>query len=200
MVFNGKLCKVDGVTTGSPLGQALANVFLIYFENHCLQNFLSDFKPHHYRRYVVDDIIVDNSFIYLTTTFRSLPKHSQTLLNWLVSCICKQKNKTKWHLVVFKLSAKIENVPHLSTISKLFSGVYSYFEFLTVWVKLVLSTHSLIDVARYDWTKTAVKLLKSGQNKTSGRQPLKKLEVKHITSNFLKAVFHKFYLIHSWIL
>ena len=40
-----------------------------------------------------------------------------------------------------------------------------------------------------------------------GRQPLKKLkwygvmrQTSNITSNFLKVVFHKFYLVHSWIL
>ena len=42
-----------------------------------------------------------------------------------------------------------------------------------------------------------VKVFKNGPNKICGRQPLKNLKC---TSNFLKAVFHKFNLIHSWIL
>ena len=50
------------------------------------------------------------------------------------------------------------------------------------------------------------KVFKSGPSKIFGRQPLKNLKgyglpkADHIPSNFLKAVFHKFYLVHSWIL
>ena len=47
------------------------------------------------------------------------------------------------------------------------------------------------------------KVFKNGPNKFCGRQPLKNLKghglpkADHIPSNFLKAVFHKFYLVHS---
>ena len=46
---------------------------------------------------------------------------------------------------------------------------------------------------------------KNGQSKICGRQPLKNLKYGlskqiNITSGFLKAVFHKFHLVHSWIL
>ena len=59
-----------------------------------------------------------------------------------------------------------------------------------------------------------VKVFKNGTSKICGRQPLKNLkwktafkkleviwsaEADHITSNFLKAVFHKFYFVHSGI-
>ena len=49
------------------------------------------------------------------------------------------------------------------------------------------------------------KVLKNGRSKICGRQPLKKLKwyglpADHITSNFLKTAFHKFYLVYSWIL
>ena len=50
------------------------------------------------------------------------------------------------------------------------------------------------------------KVFKDGPSKTCGRQPLKNLkaygllEADHTPSNFLKAVFHKSYLIHSQIL
>ena len=49
-------------------------------------------------------------------------------------------------------------------------------------------------------------VFKGGPSKICGRQPLKKLngygllKVDHTPSSFLKAVFHKFYLVHSWIL
>ena len=44
--------------------------------------------------------------------------------------------------------------------------------------------------------------VKNGPSRICGRQPLKNLETAyadHITSNFLKAVFGKLYLGHSWI-
>ena len=49
----------------------------------------------------------------------------------------------------------------------------------------------------YKWIKT----FKNGPNKICGRQPLKNRSdmVCLSTSNLLKAVFHKFYLVHSWI-
>ena len=40
-------------------GPTLASGFLVHFEKNWLQNFLSDVKPHYYRRYV-DDIFVLN--------------------------------------------------------------------------------------------------------------------------------------------
>ena len=54
----------------------------------------------------------------------------------------------------------------------------------------------------YKWDK----VFKNAPCKICGRQPLKTLKeygllkADHIPSNFLKAVFHKFYLVHSWIL
>ena len=49
------------------------------------------------------------------------------------------------------------------------------------------------------------KVFKNGASEICGRQPLKNLKwycllADHITSNFLRAVFHKFHLLHSWIL
>ena len=41
------------------------------------------------------------------------------------------------------------------------------------------------------------KVFRNGPSEICGRQPLKNLS--HIPSNLLKAVFHKFYLVHSWI-
>ena len=45
------------------------------------------------------------------------------------------------------------------------------------------------------------KVFKGEPSKTCGRQPLKNLKgyglLDHIPSNFLKAAFHKFYLVHS---
>ena len=52
----------------------------------------------------------------------------------------------------------------------------------------------------------SIQVFKNGSNKICGRQPLKHLKgyglilADHIPSNLLKAVFLKFYLIHTLIL
>ena len=57
-MFNNKYYKqVDGVAMGSPLGPALANIFMCSFENKWLRDCPNDFKPVFYRRYI-DDIFV----------------------------------------------------------------------------------------------------------------------------------------------
>ena len=50
-------------------------------------------------------------------------------------------------------------------------------------------------ISAYIW----MKVFKNGPNKICGRKPFKKLNRYGllITSNFLKAVIHKFYLVHS---
>ena len=55
-----------------------------------------------------------------------------------------------------------------------------------------------LDFAMSIWDK----VFKNGPNEICRRQPLKNLMclvclADHITSNFLKAVFHKFHLVHS---
>ena len=56
--------QVDGVAMCSPLGPALANVFLVYFEKNWLRNCLSDFKHYYYRWYVNNIFVLLNSLGY----------------------------------------------------------------------------------------------------------------------------------------
>ena len=44
------------------------------------------------------------------------------------------------------------------------------------------------------------KVFKNGSSEIFGRQPLQNLKWHGLPSNFSKAVFHKFHLVHSWIL
>ena len=57
-MFNNKFYKqIDGVAMGSPLGPALANIFMCNFENKWLKDCPHSLKPVFYRRYV-DEISV----------------------------------------------------------------------------------------------------------------------------------------------
>ena len=52
-MFNNKYYKqVNGVAIGSPLGPALANIFVCSFESKWLPDCPNDFKPVFYRRYI----------------------------------------------------------------------------------------------------------------------------------------------------
>ena len=52
-MFKNKYYKqVDGVAMGSPLGPALANIFMCSFESKWLRDCPKDFKPVFYRRYI----------------------------------------------------------------------------------------------------------------------------------------------------
>ena len=55
--FLRKALQASGVAMGSPLGQTIANAFLVHFEKNWLQNCPSDFESYYYRHYV-DDIFV----------------------------------------------------------------------------------------------------------------------------------------------
>ena len=72
------------------------------FEKNWLQNCPSDFKPHYYRRYV-DDIVV----LYIS------PKHLKTFRNFLYGLMltCHLQLKTK------RLFVKIKHLPFLTTVN-----------------------------------------------------------------------------------
>ena len=70
-----------------------------------------------------------------------------------------------------------------------------YHLLLTIWFKMKRKTDlqtSWCQLISIIWDK----VFKSGPSKICGRQTLKNLK----PSNFLKTVFRKFYLVHSWIL
>ena len=61
-MFNNKFYKqIDGVAMGSPLGPALANIFMRNFENKWLKDCPHSLKPVFYRRYVEDIFVLFSS-------------------------------------------------------------------------------------------------------------------------------------------
>ena len=105
-IFNSKYyTQVDGVAMGSPLGPALANIFICNFESKWLRDCPNDFEPVFYRCYI-DDLFVlfsspdhaDNSFfreynIYFKKTlspFKVVYHPVKCLLHLLTHVIAKR--------------------------------------------------------------------------------------------------------------
>ena len=83
-LFNNDLYRqVDGLAMGSPLGPALANAFLCFFEDKWLDECPDEFCPLYYRRYIDDTFII----------FKS-PSHVSQFLQYLNS---RHKNITFTH-------------------------------------------------------------------------------------------------------
>ena len=123
-MFNNKFYKqIDGVAIGSPLGPALANIFMCNFENKWLKDCPHSLKPVFYRRYV-DDIFVLFSSLDQAEKFKkylsskhpninfSLEKENEGRLSFLDVNIFREKGKF------------VTNVYRKKT----FSGVYTNFD------------------------------------------------------------------------
>ena len=83
--------------------------------------------------------------------------------------------------------------PLKTTENQRFSDVFrGYRKRPMTWNGLVIK---LEQARKIIGTTERCKIFKNGPSKICGRQPSD-----HITSKFLKAVFHKFYLVHFWIL
>ena len=84
-------------------------------------------------------------------------------------------------------------------------SIFSFLKiFKIIWIKINLGQLDWIFI--FENTFYMGQRFKNGPSKICGRQPLKNLKgyylpkADHTSSNILKAVFHKFYLVHSWIL
>ena len=86
-MFNNKFYKqIDGVAMGSPLGPALANIFMCNFENKWLKDCPHSLKPVVYRRYV-DDIFVLFSSLDQTEKFKKYLSSKHPNINFSNSFI-----------------------------------------------------------------------------------------------------------------
>ena len=104
-MFNNKFYKqIDGVAMGSPLGPALANIFMCNFEKKWLKDCPYSLKPVFYRRYV-DDIFPLFSSLHQAEKFKmylfykhpninfSLEKENEGRLSFLDVNIFREKGK-----------------------------------------------------------------------------------------------------------
>ena len=117
-IFNGQLYAM-----GSFLGLTLANPFLVHFEKNRLQNCLSYFKPHYYRR-CVDDI-----FVLFTS-----PKHLEAFRNFLngrhanvsFTIECEKQNRMSF----LDIAIICEDKTFTTSVYRkpTFSGVYTHFD------------------------------------------------------------------------
>ena len=116
------------LTVESPLGPALANIFMCSFESKWLRDFPNDFKPVFYRRYI-DDIFV----------LFSSPDHADKCREYLSS---KHRNikfsiekDEDGHLPFLDINIFRENDKSATNVyrKKTFSGVYTNFK--SLWLK-----------------------------------------------------------------
>ena len=127
-MFNNKFHKqIDGAAMGSPLGPALANIFICNFENKWLKDCPHSWKPVFYRRYVDSRFVLFSSLDqpekfkkYLSSKHRNinflLEEENEGRLSFLDVNIFREKGKF------------VTNVYRKKT----FSGVYTNFDSFTL--------------------------------------------------------------------
>ena len=123
-MFNNKYYKqVDGVAMGSPLGPALAKIFMCSFESKWLRDCPNDFKPVFYRRYV-DDISALFSYPDHADKFKEYLSSKHPNINFSIE---KEKDSC---LPFLDINIFRENEKFATNVyrKKTFSGVYTNFK------------------------------------------------------------------------
>ena len=123
-MFNNKFYKqIDGVVMGSPLGPALANIFMCNFENEWLKDCPHSLKPVFYRWYV-DDIFVLFSSIDQAEEFKKCLSSKHPNIN--VSL--EKENEGRLSFLDVNIFRKKEKFATNVYRKKTFSGVYTNFD------------------------------------------------------------------------
>ena len=125
-----------------------------------------------------------------TKTFRSRKLQS----------LCSKRRSSHLAIVAVLITLKHDRYTCSSTVmfESKFEHVHLFWRLLFSFK--IMKNAGWIRISTYQ--DTWDKVFKGGPSKICGRQTLKSLKGYGllIHSNFLKAVFHKFYLSHSWIL
>ena len=128
---------------------------------------------------------------------------------WEIYHIHRDQLRTKWHNIEFCIQALVfvENFGY-SYFLQLPSWIFKYFHtifFCCLGQGISISLQKIFCITRKLETIKWDKLFKSGKIIICGKQPLKIWRDLVCLSRpypfkFFKTVFHKFYLVHSWIL
>ena len=122
-MFNRKFYKqIDDSAIGSPLGPALANIFMRSFENKWLKNCPHGLKPSFYGRYV-DDIFVLLSFLDHARKFKKYLSSKHRNINFSL----EKENDGRLSVLEANLFRKNGNYVANVYRKKTFSGVYTNF-------------------------------------------------------------------------
>ena len=122
-MFNNKFYKqIDGVAMGSPLGPALANIFMCNFENKWLKDCPHSLKPVFYRRYV-DDIFVLFSSLDQAEKFKKYLSSKHPNINFSL----EKENEGRSSFLDVNIFREKERFVTNVYGKKTFSGVYTNF-------------------------------------------------------------------------
>ena len=66
MENTSSVCNYDSLAIGSPLGRALANIFLYDFKEQLMSDFPIDYKHNSYRTYVKDTFLLFSPEFHVT--------------------------------------------------------------------------------------------------------------------------------------
>ena len=114
--------RVGGVAMGSPLGPTLANLFLVYYEHKCLENYPLQFRPKYYRRYVDDIFLMFESRNHVKKFLKYMNSRHP---NIQFTCEEEYSNKISFlDISVTRLNNKLATSLYCK---KTFSGVYLNF-------------------------------------------------------------------------
>ena len=142
-LFNGVCYKqIDGVAISSPLGSALANLFLTYYEDRLLDNCPIQLRPRYYRRYTDDVFLMFERKDQLKKFLRYMnSRHPNTQF------ICEEESNNKISFLDVSIARMNNKLVTSLYRKKTFSGVsMNYNSFLPLKYKKNLIHPSIASI------------------------------------------------------